>query len=102
MSRIKDISAETLVPAPDDYGVIDGNSSGPRKIRVGSAMTRDVPTSGNAGAAQVVLGNDTRLVNNLPNLVISTPQDGDLIQYDSPTSTWRNSQKSLLTDGGNY
>lgn len=102
MSRIKDLQAEALTPAADDYSVVDGQTYGPRKMRLGSAATRSAPVSGNAGPAEVVLGNDSRLTNGLGNVVISAAQDGDLLQFDNSTATWRNSQKSLLTDGGNY
>jgi hypothetical protein len=102
MSRIKDIVALALVPAADDFAVIDGQTFGPRKVSLGSASVRNVPAAGNAGADEVVLGNDTRIASTLSQVVVSNPQDGDLIQYDLPTATWRNSQKSLLTDGGNY
>lgn len=104
MSRIKDLQAEALVPAADDFSVIDGQTNGPRKIRLGSAAVRSAPTSGDASAGQVVLGNDSRLgvVTALGAVVVSNVQDGDLLQFQSSTGTWQNSQKSLLTDGGNY
>lgn len=104
MSRIKDLQAEALTPATDDYSVVDGQTYGPRKMRLGSAATRSAPVSGNAGPAEVVLGNDTRLgtLAALGTVAISGVQDGDLLQFDNSTATWRNSQKSLLTDGGNY
>jgi hypothetical protein len=102
MSRIKDLQAEALIPAADDYCILDGNTNGPRKIRIGSAATRSAPVSGDAGPEQVVLGSDSRLAPSLGAVVISGAQDGDLLQFDLPTATWRNSQKALLTDGGNY
>jgi hypothetical protein len=104
MSRIKDLQAEALIPAADDFAVIDGQTSGPRKIRLGSAAVKTAPTSGNASAGQVVLGDDSRLAAGaaLTSVVVSNVQDGDLLQFDNSTATWRNSQKSLLTDGGNY
>jgi hypothetical protein len=104
MSRIKDLQAEALTPALDDFAVIDGQSNGPRKIRLGSASVRSVPATGNATDEQVVVGSDSRLATAAAfgGVVISGVQDGDLLQFDNSTATWRNSQKSLLTDGGNY
>lgn len=104
MSRIKDIQAEALTPASDDYAVVDGQSNGPRKIRLGSSSVLSAPSTGDATAEQVVIGSDSRLAvaAAIGNVVISEAQDGDLLQFDNSTATWRNSQKSLLTDGGNY
>ena len=96
MSRIKDIQAQALVPAADDFSVIDGQTFGPRKIVLGTAAVRNAPATGNASANEVVLGSDTRVANTLTPVVISSPQDGDLIQYDNSTATWRNSQKAQI------
>lgn len=49
------------MPAADDFIPLDGATNGTRKLKPGSAVTRNAPTSGNAASGEVVLGNDTRL-----------------------------------------
>lgn len=105
MSRIRDIAATAIEPAVDDYAVIDGATNSVRKIHIGTASVRDVAATGNASADQVVRGNDTRLVNGgatLGTIAVASPTDGDVLAYEVSTATWRNTFKSLLTDGGNF
>ena len=105
MSRIKDITATAFEPAPDDFTVIDGDTNSVRKIHIGTASVRDVAATGNASSDQVVKGNDTRLVNGgstLGSIAVASPVDGDVLQYEVSTASWRNTFKSLLTDGGNF
>jgi len=105
MSRIKDIVATAFEPASDDFTVIDGVVNSVRKIHIGTASVRDVAASGNAATDQVVKGNDTRLVNGgstLGSIAVASPTDGDVLQYEVSTASWRNTFKTLLTDGGNF
>lgn len=104
MARIREIQATAALPASDDYAVIDGVTHSVRKIRLGGAATLNYPASGDALSSQVVLGGDSRLrvAEQIGSVAVSDPADGDLLQFDGTSASWRNSRKALLTDGGNY
>lgn len=104
MARIREIQATATLPAADDYAVIDGVTHSVRKIRFGGAATLGFPVTGDALASQVVLGSDSRLrvAEQIGAAQVVEPVDGDLLQFDGTSASWRNSRKALLTDGGNY
>lgn len=108
MSRIYQIAATASKPATDDYGVIDGLVNGPRKIRFGSAAVLDAPEPGsNAGAGQLVRGDDPRLtggsgataLNDLTDVEIATPGPYEHLVYSPVLQRWVN---NAVTDGGNF
>lgn len=41
-------------------------------------------------------------IDGLTDVQISSLQDGDVLQYNASLSQWVNSQKTNLTDGGNF
>ena len=104
MARIREIEATATIPAADDYAVIDGATFSVRKIRLGGAATLEFATVGDAGPGQAVVGSDSRLQAGaqLGKVAAISPSDGDLLQFDEASASWRNSRKALLTDGGNY
>ena len=105
--RLKDIPDIALSPNGDDFSVIDGNTHGPRKIHLGTVVSRDVPSSGNASATQVVLGADTRLLeafvpkplDSFSDVEVPNPGDLDNLVYSAGSGKWIN---SMVTDGGNF
>jgi hypothetical protein len=104
MARIREIEATATIPAADDYAVIDGATFSVRKIRIGGAATLEFAPVGDAGPVQAVVGSDSRLRAGaqLGTVAVTSPSDGDLLQFDEASASWRNSRKALLTDGGNY
>ena len=105
--RIKDIADVAQSPNGDDFSVIDGVTHGPRRIHLGTSVAYDVPASGNAASSQVVLGNDTRLLeavapktlDSLSDVDVPTPGNFDSLVYSSSAGKWIN---NTVTDGGNF
>lgn len=83
--RPKDFTNEATTPAADDFTVLDGATSGTRKLKPGTAVTKNVPATGNAATGEVVLGSDTRLADSrTPTTHATTHQAGgaDAIKLD--------------------
>lgn len=101
---------EAAVPAGDDFSVIEGDTYGQRKVHLGTVVTRDVPLVGDAGAAQVVLGNDTRLggvgagapattLAELDDVQIPAPASQEILTFNFSLSKW---VSWSILDGGNF